>query len=92
MLRTEGVYLMQTLFQLHLESNLCHLDVTPSNIMLQAHCDDPWDSVRLIDFGFAACFNPGKHQYPDSVVVLCFNNVQAILLSVKHRFMNLHCR
>lgn len=52
---------MQTLFFLHLDSTVCHLDLTPANIMLQAHCDDPWDTLRLIDFGFAAIFNPGTN-------------------------------
>ena len=51
---------MQTLFFTHLDSNFCHLDVTPSNIMLQTHADSPWDTVRLIDFGFAASFDPGE--------------------------------
>lgn len=52
---------MQTLILMHINSTVCHLDLTPANIMLQAYCDDAWDTVRLIDFGFAACFNPGKH-------------------------------
>ena len=55
---------MQTLFFMHLGSNLCHLDVTPSNIMLQAHADSPWDTLRLIDFGFASEFNPGECTEP----------------------------
>ena len=62
---------MQTLYFMHLNSSVCHLDLTPANIMLQACCDDPWDTVRLIDFGFAADFNPGKHMGSYSGVLGC---------------------
>ena len=50
----------QTLLHLHLKSHICHLDLTPANIMLQK-CSDSWDQLRLIDFGFATRFDPGEH-------------------------------
>ena len=51
---------VQTLWNLHCAGNLCHLDVSPENIMLRSNKSNPWDSLRLIDFGFASRFNPGK--------------------------------
>ena len=51
---------MQTLYELHCGCGLCHLDLSPSNIMLLWDTSDPWDSIRLIDFGFASKFNIGK--------------------------------
>ena len=50
---------LQTLNHMHTDSNVCHLDITPGNIMLQSAPANPWDSVRLIVFGFATKFNPG---------------------------------
>ena len=52
---------MQTLVLMHLNGTVCHMDLTPANIMLQDHCDDSWNTVQVIDFGFAAFFKPGKH-------------------------------
>lgn len=51
---------VQTLWYLHFASNICHLDLSPENIMVQWDKSNPWDTVRLIDFGFARKFNPGK--------------------------------
>ena len=45
---------------MHMDSKICHLDITPGNIMLQSTPANPWDAVRLIDFGFATKFNPGE--------------------------------
>lgn len=53
---------VQTLWWLHQQSNLCHMDLSPDNIMLRLDKSNPWDTLRLIDFGFAAKFNPGKHR------------------------------
>lgn len=50
--------LLQTLFQLHV-AKWCHLDVSPGNVMLQWHSDHPWDTLRLVDFGFAKHFEAG---------------------------------
>ena len=52
---------VQTLWELHCASHLCHLDLSPDNIMLRTDNSNPWDTLRLIDFGFATEFNPGKH-------------------------------
>ncbi|KAL3137997.1 hypothetical protein ABBQ38_005234 [Trebouxia sp. C0009 RCD-2024] len=35
------------------------MDITPGNIMLQSKPVNPWDVVRIIDFGFAKWFNEG---------------------------------
>ncbi|DBA96030.1 TPA: hypothetical protein ACH3X1_001531 [Trebouxia sp. C0004] len=37
--------------------NICHLDLTITNVMLQDDRSNSWDVVRLIDFGFAQVFN-----------------------------------
>ena len=42
-----------------MDSKVCHLDITPGNIMLQSKPANPWDAVRFIDFGFGTKFNPG---------------------------------
>ena len=64
---------LQTLNHMHVDSKICHLDTTPGNIMLQSSPANPWDSVRLIDFGFATKFNPGeapdRHQSAGSCLV-----------------------
>ena len=54
------VIAVQTLWRLHCSSNFCHLDLSPDNIMLRSDKSNPWDTLRLIDFGFAAHFQPGR--------------------------------
>lgn len=63
---------LQTLNHMHTDSNVCHLDITPGNIMPQSAPANPWDSVRLIDFGFATKFNPGDalDRKPDGASLL----------------------
>ena len=56
---TDSAPVLQTPNHLHLDSKVCHLDITPGNIMLQSTPASPWDAVCLIDFGFAAEFDPG---------------------------------
>jgi tRNA A-37 threonylcarbamoyl transferase component Bud32 len=51
---------VQTLEHLHLRANVCHLDLTITNVMLQDDRSNGWDFLRLIDFGFAQLFNEGK--------------------------------
>ena len=43
---------LQTLNHMHMDGKVCHLDITPGNIMLQSKPANPWDAVRFIDFGF----------------------------------------
>ena len=50
---------MQTLYALHTYSNICHMDISPANIMFNPLRGSPWDSVTLIDFGFAQEFDAG---------------------------------
>ncbi|DBA75917.1 TPA: hypothetical protein ACH3X2_008978 [Trebouxia sp. C0005] len=50
--------LLETLFNLHVVK-WCHLDVSPGNVMVQWHSDHPWDTLRLVDFGFAKQFETG---------------------------------
>lgn len=69
---------LQTLNHMHLDSNICHLDITPGNIMMQSKPASPWDAVRLIDFGFADWFNEGatrkSHNGLDMLrIALCIN-------------------
>ena len=55
-----SVSALQTLWQLHCHSNICHLDISPSNVMVRKDCCNAWDSVRLIDFAFAQHFRTGN--------------------------------
>lgn len=56
---------MQTLFHMHINAAVCHLDLTPGNVMLETHSNNPYDTVRIIDFGLAKFSNPGKHADSD---------------------------
>ncbi len=55
---------VQTLEHLHMRANICHLDLTITNVMLQDDRSNGWDVLRLIDFGFAQVFNEGKLALP----------------------------
>lgn len=61
-------------------SNLCHMDLSPDNIMLRSDKSNPWDTLRLIDFGFAAKYNPGKHQAFYAHLGLCHSPNMARLV------------
>ncbi|DBA99277.1 TPA: Serine/threonine-protein kinase Nek10 [Trebouxia sp. C0006] len=52
-----AVQLLDTLKHLHTKANVCHLDLTITNVMLQDDRSNGWDVLRLIDFGFAQVFN-----------------------------------
>ncbi|KAL0025054.1 hypothetical protein WJX79_002816 [Trebouxia sp. C0005] len=52
--------LFDTLKHLHMRANVCHLDLTITNVMLQDDRSNGWDVLRLIDFGFAQKLNKGK--------------------------------
>ncbi|KAL3140269.1 hypothetical protein ABBQ38_004538 [Trebouxia sp. C0009 RCD-2024] len=45
-----------------LEATICHLDLSPTNILLQEKSDHRWGTVWVIDFGFATLINPGAHR------------------------------
>ena len=51
---------VQTLLCLHFSGRICHLDTSPSHIMVRSDKSNPWDMLRLIDFGFARIFNKGS--------------------------------
>ena len=53
-------YAMQTLFHMHCAAKVCHLDLSPDNVMLLLDKSNPWNTLKLIDFGLACMFNPGK--------------------------------
>ena len=55
---------VQTLEHLHMRANVCHLDLTITNVMLRDDRSNGWDVLRLIDFGFAQIFNKGKLLLP----------------------------
>lgn len=59
----------QTLNHMHMDTEVCHGDITPGNIMLQSSPASPWDAVRLIDFGFATDFDSGA--IPDTTRHAC---------------------
>lgn len=77
---------LQTLNHMHLDSNVCHMDITPGNIMLQSKPVNPWDVVRIIDFGFAKWFNEGAARscQPASLTMLplALNVYQTFTFSV----------
>ena len=52
--------LVQTVHLLHTDSNMAHLDITSSNIMLRNDDYQAWDDLRLVDFGFAQKCNKGR--------------------------------
>jgi len=52
--------LVQTVHLLHTDSNMAHLDITSSNIMLRDDDYQAWDDLRLVDFGFAQKYNKGR--------------------------------
>ena len=43
---------LQTILEMHKDS-VAHLDITFSNIMMQKDAPDPFDQIRVIDFGLA---------------------------------------
>ena len=43
---------MQTLFLLHRDAHIAHLDIKPGNVMKLSQGRE-FDDLRLIDFGFA---------------------------------------
>lgn len=45
---------MQTLCMLHNTVQLAHMDISIANVMLSHQSSVPWDTVRLLDFGFSA--------------------------------------
>jgi serine/threonine protein kinase len=49
----------QTLQDLHSKAGIAHLDLTSSNVMLRAD-GVLWDTMRLIDFGFAQVCSSGQ--------------------------------
>ena len=51
-----------------MRANVCHLDLTITNVMLQDDRSNGWDVLRLIDFGFAQKLNKGKLQLPRRVL------------------------
>ncbi len=51
-----------------MRANVCHLDLTITNVMLQDDRSSGWDVLRLIDFGFAQLFNEGKLASPQSML------------------------
>ena len=59
---------VQTLEHLHMKANVCHLDLTITNVMLQDDRSNGWDVLRLIDFGFAQVFNEGNLVSPQSML------------------------
>ena len=53
---------VQTVMRLHW-TDVCHMDITPANIMMQTNPQYLYDRTRLIDFGFAKIFVTGKQAF-----------------------------
>lgn len=51
---TIAVQLLETLSQLHEQAHLAHLDLKGENVMLSQNSLQPWDTLKLIDFGIAS--------------------------------------
>ena len=81
--------LLQTLFELHVVK-WCHLDVSPGNVMLQSHSDHPWDTLRLVDFGFAKQFEAGTfcHGQKCLFIKVTFVHVSQLL---SRQLLVFHC-
>ena len=47
-----------------MRANVCHLDLTVTNVVLQDDRSNVWDVLRWIDFGFAQIFNKDKLLLP----------------------------
>lgn len=56
--------MLQTLDQLHHNAKLCHLNLSGNNIMVLDSSRDPWDALRLLDFGLAQKCHPGNSWTP----------------------------
>ncbi|KAL3140351.1 Death-associated protein kinase 2 [Trebouxia sp. C0009 RCD-2024] len=56
--------LVDTLWEMHCVGKVCHMDLSPDNIMLLWDKSNPLDTLRVIDFGFARMINPGKYHAP----------------------------
>lgn len=56
---------VQTVYRLHTDSRVVHLDITSSNIMLRSpeEGNKDWDELRLLDFGFAQSCSKGMHGF-----------------------------
>lgn len=79
---------MQTLERLHVEALLCHMDLTSTNVMLQAYNSTyTWDSVRLIDFGFAQTFDKGVSSLPVHLLQAGCLRVAAAALAALDRIL-----
>ncbi len=49
---------------------MAHLDITSSNIMLRKEGYQPWDQLRLLDFGFAQDCSKGMQELHCTLVIL----------------------
>lgn len=48
----------QTLYELHHDAKIAHLDLSSANIMLVSEAASDWLKLRILDFGLAEAFLP----------------------------------
>ena len=79
---------MQTLYELHQDAKLAHLDLSLANIMLVSDATNSWDKLRLLDFGLSEPFQPSgtaDQCLPDCAIICIINlgkhNLQAFQCS-----------
>ena len=63
---------LQTVAQLHDRAHIAHSDLKPENIMLSQNSQDPWKSLKLLDFGFADKCSSGKLSSEGCGCLNCF--------------------
>ena len=86
MLLLSSFFCVQTLELLHVRALICHLDITNTNVMMQAHSTYMWDSLRLIDFGFARSFDKGVSSLPTHLLQTVCVRLAAAALDCTHVF------
>ena len=72
---------MQTVHSLHTVAKLCHLDISSNNIMLRTDSCQPWDNLRLLDFGFSQKCTPGEFQLSTFDVVSAVSSGGVVTLT-----------
>ena len=56
------IQVLETLYYLHDEMNICHRDIKPENFLVEI-LDNGEPSLKLIDFGFSCEIKPGLKDY-----------------------------
>ena len=58
----QAVYVyMQTVSGLHNKAWIAHLNISTQSIAMLRGAVQPWDNMKLLDFGYSECLDIGKH-------------------------------